>query len=112
MTYLFFYSIFLDKILEVINKEKVSGIIAGYPYNLDGTESEQSTKTLIFLHGLSKRTPLDILLFDERFSTSSALHGLSPKKRREYKTKKKFLDNAAACYILQDYLLATEWFEK
>ena len=98
------------KIIDIILNENVSKIIIGYPLNLKSEKTEITFCVEKFCEELKpllvkKEKDIEIVFFDERFSSSLAQEnliqsGLSKKKRRE----KGILDSMSAKIILQDYL--------
>ena len=80
-------------------------IVCGLPLNADGTESEQTQKTLRFIEAMKKETSLPVEAEDERYTTKEARNdlnflGVSTKKDK----RKKAVDSIAAAYILEAYL--------
>jgi putative holliday junction resolvase len=92
----------LAELGRVIAEKSVGRLVVGIPYNMDGTQSEQTKKVIAFKEKLSVLgLPIDET--DERWTTVAAeramLEGdLSRKKR------KKLVDKVAAVLILQTYL--------
>lgn len=90
-------------IQDILNDYQINKIIIGNPLHLNGNQSQSSQKVQQFKSELAKLTDLEIILVDERLTTTQAakkLHeaGLS---RRQQKNK---IDMAAAVLILQSYL--------
>lgn len=89
---------------ELIDYYGVTGIVLGYPKNMNNTEGPRCEKTLLFKAELEANFKgIKITLQDERLSTKgserSMLSGnLSRKKRGE------IIDKIAAVFILQGYL--------
>jgi putative holliday junction resolvase len=98
------------KITELILAEKVSKIIIGYPLNFKSEKKEITLEVEKFREELNSylqknNLHIEIVFFDERFTSSLAQgnliqSGLSKKKRRE----KGIVDSMSAQIILQDYL--------
>ncbi|MBQ3111243.1 MAG: Holliday junction resolvase RuvX [Clostridia bacterium] len=93
----------LEKVLEVIKREKAEKIVVGLPKRMDGTLGHRAEYTKAFAEELSSRSSLPLVMWDERLSSSEAHRmlesgGVSGKKR---KTK---VDKIAAVLILQTYL--------
>lgn len=93
----------LARIEEICEANDVGKIILGLPLNMDGSEGERAVKTRAFMEDLSRRTGLEIILWDERLTTVEAIErmdemGIKPEKRKEY------VDEVAAMIILQGYL--------
>jgi putative Holliday junction resolvase len=99
-----------DKIIDLIINENVSKIIIGYPLNFKSEKKEITLSVEKFceelkLHIQKKEREVEIVFFDERFTSSLAQEnliqsGISKKKRRE----KGIVDSMSAQIILQDYL--------
>lgn len=98
------------KIIEYLQKysekETITRIVIGYPYNMDGRPSEAARDVEAFLPCLKKAFPnIPITLEDERF-TSVLAHramidgGMKYKDRRD----KTSVDRISAAIILQGYL--------
>ena len=92
-------------------KERVEGIVAGYPMELDGCEGEQAERTLVFLAQLKELGGIktEMVLFSERYSTRSAREDGRKRKAGSRKNEKAWIDNSAACFILQSYLDAADF---
>ena len=93
----------IERILEICDQFKISGIVLGYPINMNYTEGPRSQSTMSFAKLLAQRTNIPIILWDERLSTSAAEKvlisaDLSRKKRKDV------IDKLAATYILQGIL--------
>ncbi|MCL0044248.1 Holliday junction resolvase RuvX [Dehalococcoidia bacterium] len=93
----------IDLILDIVQCEQVGQVVVGLPLSLDGTVGPQAAKTLIFYEALKSASPVEVVTWDERFSSIEAGHllreaGLSPTR------KKGRLDASAATVILQSYL--------
>jgi putative holliday junction resolvase len=99
-----------QKLIDIILSENVSKIIIGYPLNFKSEKTEITLSVENFCEELKslllkKDRDIEIVFFDERFTSSLAQEnliqsGLSKKKRRE----KGILDSMSAKIILQDYL--------
>jgi len=98
------------KIISIILNENVTKLIIGYPLNFKSEKTEITLSVEQFCSELKsllskQNREVEIVFFDERFTSSLAQEnliqsGLSKKKRRE----KGILDSLAAKIILQDYL--------
>lgn len=91
------------KILEVILKNNVCGVVIGLPVNMDGSDSEQTKIVKNFASNLAKKTPLPLYLQDERLTSRLADNllknmGFNRKKRNERD------DKLAASLILETIL--------
>lgn len=93
----------LARIEEIIAEYEVEKIVLGYPRNMNNTLGERVQRTEEFKEKLEKRTGLEVILWDERLTTVSAMEVLKEGKvRRE--NRKKYVDKIAAVFILQGYL--------
>ena len=89
----------------------VDKIVCGLPVNFDGKECEQTEKTKFFIEELRKKTDIEIITQDERFSTKEARRLLLEADMRREK-RKDVIDKIAASYILEDYLRRLKSSEK
>ena len=93
----------LKELKEVIAKEKVEGLVLGFPKNMNNTIGPRGEATLDFKKHLEEELSLPVYLEDERLTTKQAedvllLGDVSRKKR------KKVIDGIAATIILQSFL--------
>jgi putative Holliday junction resolvase len=98
----------IDRVVEALartagEEDGLALIVVGLPRRLDGTANEQTAAVLAFVEALKGRTALPIVLQDERLSSVEAESRLSVRDR-DWRSRKKKLDAAAAAVILQDYL--------
>ncbi|WP_136657062.1 Holliday junction resolvase RuvX [Nitratireductor sp. XY-223] len=92
-----------DKLLELLEAERVGGCVIGLPVNMDGSHGPRAQATRAFVRNLEARTDLGFAFWDERLSTVAAERALlemdvSRKKRAQR------IDAAAAAFILQGAL--------
>ncbi|MGN0427372.1 MAG: Holliday junction resolvase RuvX [Agathobacter sp.] len=81
----------------------VDRIVLGYPKNMNNTEGERCERTKEFAEMLTKRTGLEVVLWDERLTTVAADNSMMEMGiRRE--NRKEYVDEIAAIFILQGYL--------
>jgi putative Holliday junction resolvase len=98
----------LFKIKSIIESENVTRVILGYPVNLKGERTKQTLEVEQFEEKLRKITDpmkIDILRWDERFTSKIAADsliesGMKKKKRQE----KGNIDIVSAALLLQSYL--------
>ena len=91
------------KLDDIIAKQQVGGLVIGLPLNMDGSEGPSAQSARAFARNFAVRSPLPILLWDERLSTAAVTRTLldsdaSRKRRAEV------VDKMAAGYILQGVL--------
>ncbi len=93
----------LARLEELIAEYEVEKIVLGCPRNMNNTLGERVERTKEFKEKLEKRTGLEVVMWDERLTTVSAMEVLKEGKvRRE--NRKNFVDKIAAVFILQGYL--------
>ncbi|MEK6755762.1 MAG: Holliday junction resolvase RuvX [Bacteroidota bacterium] len=95
-----------DRITEIADRERVELIVVGMPFNLKGEKGQKAQEVERFITQLEKQTRLQVVRWDERF-TSSLAHdtllrmGTKRKERREHKGR---VDAIAAAIMLQSFL--------
>jgi putative holliday junction resolvase len=92
-----------EKLDAIIEKQNAGGIVVGLPLNMDGSDGPSAQSARAFARNFSSRSPLPILLWDERLSTAAVTRTLldadaSRRRRAEV------VDKMAAAYILQGVL--------
>ncbi len=92
-----------EKLLALLERERVGGCVIGLPVNMDGSEGPRAQATRAFVRNMAEKTSLGFAFWDERLSTVAAERALiemdvSRKKRAER------IDAAAAAFILQGAL--------
>lgn len=97
------FAIDAAKIDDIIAKQNVGGLVVGLPLNMDGTDGPSAQSARAFARNFAVRSPLPILMWDERLSTAAVTRALidadaSRKRRAEV------VDKMAAGYILQGAL--------
>lgn len=90
----------LKAVLEELQPEK---IVIGLPKNMDGSLGFRADATYAFAEGLKTIFSGEIIFWDERLSTVSAVRILNETNTRG-KNRKKVLDTVSACIILENYL--------
>lgn len=88
---------------ELACQKEADTIVVGLPYNMDGTDSEQTKKTRDFIEKLKTFTDCKIVAVDERLSSWAAEQMLLEGDVRREK-RKKVIDKVAASIILDSYL--------
>lgn len=93
----------LTRIEEIIVEYEVGKIVLGHPKNMDDSIGPRAQLTQEFAEQLSRRTGLEVELWDERLTTVEADEiMIEAGVRRE--DRKKYVDKIAATIILQSYL--------
>ncbi len=90
----------IKAIIKIIKEKNVSGLVIGYPLQLDGTEGAQCKIIKNFAKILLENTSIPIFFQDERFSTRGAQTML--RELGINRAKRDKIDDAlSACNILQ-----------
>ncbi len=87
----------------LIAEHKVSFLLVGMPYAIDGSDTPKTIETKSFAEELASSLSVPVFGYDERYSTCDAEHEL---KRMGYtwQEAKKVKDAMAACMFLKDFL--------
>lgn len=94
----------LKRLSELVVEYNPEVIVMGYPKNLDNSEGERCIKTKAFAERIEKRFPkVDLVFWDERFSTIAAERALR-EAELSHEKRKSVIDKMAAVHILQGYL--------
>lgn len=93
----------IEALLALVAQHNVTGLVLGFPANLDGTEGPRAQSTRAFARNLNALTPLPILFWDERLSTAAAERTLLEADQSR-KRRAEVIDKMAATIILQGAL--------
>jgi putative Holliday junction resolvase len=83
--------------------DEIDTIVVGHPRRLDGSPNDMTMVAEAFAARLREQTGLTVVLQDERLSSREAESRLALRDR-DWRSRKRRLDAAAAAVILQDYL--------
>jgi len=83
--------------------DSIDAIVVGHPRRLDGSPNDMTARVEAFAAQLRERTGLPVHLQDERLSSREAESRLA-RRDKDWRSRKKQIDAAAAAVILQDYL--------
>ena len=97
------YNKALDLVLELVEEEKPDKIILGYPKLLNDDVGERGHICEEFAEVLQEESGIEVILWDERYTTKVAEEILLEADVSRKKRKKK-IDQLAAVQILQTYL--------
>jgi len=93
-----------ERLIALIGQNAIVGIVLGLPLNMDGSEGPRVQSTRAFARSLTpKVTPLPIVFWDERLSTSAVTRMMIEADMRRDK-RAEVVDKLAASYILQGAL--------
>ena len=94
----------LARIEAICEQYSVTDIVVGYPKNMDNSIGEQAVKSEEFAAMLTRRTGLNVIMWDERLTSMQAKHVLMEANIRDRREQKRVIDKMAAVLILQSYL--------
>jgi putative Holliday junction resolvase len=90
---------------EIISRQSVIKIILGLPVRENGKSSLMMTEVLKFKKQLENKFKIEVILRDERYTSSIAQEIIISSVTKKSKRREKGLvDRSAAAIILQDYL--------
>lgn len=94
----------LREIADIIEKEKISKVVIGFPLSMNDDTNERTSLTRAFADKLKLRIPEDIIIDfqDERLTTEEAKEILTNNNIKS-KNQKKDIDQVSAMLILKDY---------
>ena len=90
-------------LVDIARANNVRKVVFGLPYNMDGTDSDQTVKTRQFAESFASASGLEIVYQDERLTSKIAERVLIDSDMSRAK-RKGVLDKLSATIILQDYL--------
>jgi putative Holliday junction resolvase len=88
---------------QLIRERKITDLVLGYPYNMDGTTGFKAKEVDRFAARLKSTFGLPVHLIDERLTSYEAESTIPKSKRREVRASG-LVDSRAATIILQDHL--------
>jgi putative Holliday junction resolvase len=90
-------------LVALIAQRRITGLVVGYPLNMDGTAGFKAKQVDGFVARLRSELKLSVHLVDERLTSYEAESTIAKSKRREIRASG-IIDSRAATIILQDYL--------
>lgn len=90
-----------DQIAALITEWQPHRLLVGLPLNMDGSESEMSTRAKKFANRLHGRFGLPVELWDERLSSFEARGEMLARGMTNFKDGK--VDSLSACLILEGW---------
>jgi len=91
------------KLGELIKARRITDLVLGYPYNMDGTAGFKAKEVEAFAERLTAEFGLPVHLVDETLTSAEAEASIAKKDRRGVRDSG-LIDSRAACLILQDFL--------
>ncbi len=92
--------LYISRKMKEYNADK---LLAGLPYNMNGTLGPQAEKVMSFVSEIERETGVKAVYFDERLSTKAVERILIEADVSRAK-RKNVIDKLAAVSILQNYL--------
>ena len=92
-----------EKLGGAIRQRRITDLILGYPYNMDGSVGFKAKEVDAFAAKLKEAFGLPVHLVDETLTSYTAESTIAKKSRRDVRDSG-LVDSRAACLILQDYL--------
>lgn len=92
-----------EKVAEIAAAQHAELVVVGLPKNMDNSVGFRGEASIEFAQLLRSRVSCEVIMWDERLSTVSAIRTLNETNTRGEK-RKAVVDTVAACIILQNYL--------
>ena len=92
-----------QRLAEIVRRRRITDLVVGYPYNLDGSAGFKAKEVDAFAAALKARFGLPVHLVDETLTSYAAEASIALKDRRRVRGTG-LIDSRAACLILQDFL--------
>jgi putative Holliday junction resolvase len=95
-----------DRLREIVARESITVCVIGMPVTLKGEKASKAREVESFVEKLKNETGLEVVLWDERFTTSIAQQTIRQMnvKKKGRDSKNGSLDSMAAAIILQGFL--------
>ncbi len=93
----------LNIVIQLIKAHQIKTIVLGLPKHMNNDIGIRGKISETFKESILKKESVDVILWDERLSTKTAIHAMIKGQERR-KTQKKKKDELAAVVILQNYL--------
>jgi putative Holliday junction resolvase len=90
------------RLCELVAEVGAERVVVGLPLTLAGRDSEQTREARAFAADLARRLPVDVELYDERFTTKIAARAGGSASE----------DSRAAAHLLEDWLAARARIEE
>jgi len=91
------------KLAAVIQQRRITDLVVGFPYNMDGSVGFKAKEVEAFVAELKARFGLPVHLVDETLTSYAAENTIKKKDRRGVRDSG-LIDSRAAAIILQDFL--------
>ena len=91
------------RIAELVREKNAERVIVGLPRHMNGSAGEGATDALVFAKKLQTLLPCEVVMWDERLTTTAATRVLRDSGRKT-RDSRQIIDQVAAQMILQGYL--------
>jgi putative Holliday junction resolvase len=91
-------------VADLVARHEAVAVVVGLPLNMDGSRGPQAEKVLSLVALLQRRLSVPVVTRDERLTTVEAEERLREAGVRDWKRRKRVVDQAAAVVILQEHL--------
>lgn len=88
-----------DRLRVIVDARGIRGIVIGLPRNMDGSEGPRAQASRAYARNLSEAFELPILLWDERWSTTSAERDMIGQDMSRRKRAERIDSHAAAVFL-------------
>lgn len=92
-----------EKMAALIKQRRITDLVVGYPYNMDGSAGFKAKEVDAFVAKLKAKFGLPVHLVDETLTSYAAESTIAKKDRRGVRDSG-LIDSRAATIILQDFL--------
>lgn len=89
-----------EVLAELVRERSVTGVVIGLPLNMDGSEGPRAQASRAYARNLNAALALPVLLWDERWSTTSAERAMIGQDMSRARRAER-IDSHAAAVILQ-----------
>lgn len=93
----------VEQLLKLLNQYKIDCVVLGLPKHMNNDIGLKGQMAIDFKTLLASRSNVQVILWDERLSTKTALRILSDSNKK-YDKQRNLKDEVAAQVILQNYL--------
>ena len=98
-------SVLIDEIRKIISEKKIIKVILGLPSKRFKSSEKLSEKVYKLKSEIEDKTKIDVILWDEEFSSAIAKERINESVTKKSKRQnKELLDQHSAAIILQEYL--------
>jgi putative Holliday junction resolvase len=91
------------RIAEIVREKNAERVVVGLPRHMNGSVGVGATEALAFAKKLQALLPCEVIMWDERLTTTAANRALRDSGRKA-RNSRSMVDQVAAQMILQGYL--------